>query len=157
MSEFKVGDKVYCPHFSTWILTLVQSEKSEYLLAIDLPSKLIDITKAGKIFDAQGMVSDIVHATPENHKSLEKLYGIEFEKPPTPPTSKEIIQAMLDRGCEYTPCWVSDRRKNPTATCPWAFIGSASNDGFTDECGTTWRYATPFDPETVDPITELPE
>lgn len=80
-TTFKAGDKVYCPYFNTWILTLIPNEKSPYLLALELPSKLIDITQAGKVFDAQGMVPDIVHATPENHALLEQLYGIDFEKP----------------------------------------------------------------------------
>ena len=83
--EFKAGDKVYYPHFGTNILTLVQNARSSSLLAFEQPNKLISITKDGKIWDAQGMVSGIVHATPENHELLEQLYGVEFEKPSVEP------------------------------------------------------------------------
>ena len=96
MKQFKASDKVYCPHFSTGILTLVQSEKSNNLLAFEHCNKLIDITKDGKIWDSQGLVADIFHATEEKCALLERLNGFDFEKPSILKSPKEIIQAMLN-------------------------------------------------------------
>ena len=155
--EFKVGDKVYYPHFGTNILTLVQHARSSSLLAFEQPNKLISITKDGKMWDAQGTVSGIVHATPENHALLEQLYGVEFEKPPVKPTSKGIVKAMLARGDKNVCCWVSQSDEYPTRSSHLAFIGSVDNDVFIDEYDAIWRFATPFNLHTGTEITELPE
>ena len=158
--EFKVGDKVYCPHFGTNVLTLVESASSNTLLAFEQPNKLIIITKDGKVWDAQGMVSGIVHATPENHELLEQLYGVEFEKPPVKPTSREIIQAMLDRGDKYICCWVSDDKQEPDHPCVYRLISAYEEDiasfPYRTNGGDHWKYATPFNPRTGEVITELP-
>ena len=155
--KFKVGDKVYCPPFGTNILTLVESASSNSFLSFAQPNKLITITKDGKMWDAQGMVSGIVHATPENHALLEQLYGVEFEKPSVKLTSREIIKAMLARGDKNVCCWVSQSDEYPTRSSHLAFIGSVDNDVFIDECDAIWRYATPFNLHTGTEITELPE
>lgn len=156
MSEFKAGDRVYCPHFSTNVLTLVQSEKSNNLLAFEQANRRIAITKGGKMWDAQGMVADIVHATPETHVLLERLYGVEFEAPPVKPTSREIIQAILDRGDSYATCWASGTHQNPDYSNAWVYIRSVYDDYYIDSRGTSWGYATPFDHTTGIEITELP-
>ena len=155
--KFKVGDKVYCPPFGTNILTLVESASSNSFLSFAQPNKLITITKDGKVWDAQGMVSGIVHATPENHALLEQLYGVEFEKPSVKLTSREIIKAMLARGDKNVCCWVSQSDEYPTRSSHLAFIGSVDNDVFIDECDAIWRYATPFNLHTGTELTELPE
>ena len=155
--KFKVGDKVYCPPFGTNILTLVESASSNSFLSFAQPNKLITITKDGKMWDAQGMVSGIVHATPENHALLEQLYGVEFEKPSVKLTSREIIKAMLARGDKNVCCWVSQSDEYPTRSSHLAFIGSVDNDVFIDECDAIWRYATPFNLHTGTELTELPE
>lgn len=159
MSEFKVGDRVYCPHFSTNVLTLVQSEKSNNLLAFEKANRRIAITKVGKMWDAQGMVADIVHATPETHALLERLYGVEFEVPPVKLTSREIIQAMLARGDKYVPCWVSDGIKEPDGNnLVRLVVNYREGVPYPYECsGSDWKYATPFDIRTGEEITELPE
>ena len=159
--EFKAGDKVYCPPFGTNILTLVESASSNSFLSFAQPNKLITITKDGKMWDAQGMVSGIVHATPENHALLEQLYGIEFEKPPVKTTSKEIIQAMLARGDMYVCCWVSDHKQEPGYPCMYHLISDYDGDAaifpYRTIRGDHWKYATPFNPTTGEEITELPE
>ena len=159
--KFKVGDKVYFPHFGTNILTFLQNARSSSLLAFEQPNKLISITKDGKIWDAQGMVSGIVHATPENHDLLEQLYGVEFEKPPVKPTSREIIKAMLARGDMYVCCWVSDHKQEPDHSCVYHLIsdydGDAASFPYLTSRGGGWKYATPFNPTTGETITELSE
>lgn len=101
MKEFKVGDKVYCPAKGTKIFTLLKSD-NEYL-----PLGIYEGNLVLKLLTSDGCElyekhSIIHHATHENQELPEKLYGVEFEKPPAPPTSKEIIQAMLARGEEIT-------------------------------------------------------
>lgn len=157
MKEFKVGDKVYFPYYGTDIFEVKPNEFNENLEKYPLMIGSKTFTIHGKIFD-QSCLQDIFHATPENHELLEKLYGLEFEKPPVKPTSKEIILAMLARGDKCVPCWASDHRENPGAESAWACIVGCS-DGcypFALSNGGGWKYATPFDPKTGEPITELP-
>ena len=47
------------------------------------------LTSDGKFRDGDKQPI-LFHATPENHKALEILYGVEFEQPPVKPTSKRI-------------------------------------------------------------------
>ena len=156
--KFKVGDKVYCPMYGTSILKVFRNTSG-----CNLDSHPLEIvvggddilTNDGKIIN--DVIPSIFHATPENHKALEQLYGVEFEKPPVKTTSKEIIQAMLARGDKPVACWVSNYDANPTIIYPWTFIVSVSDDGFIDEWGSTWKFATPYDPRTGKTITELPE
>ena len=160
IKEFKAGDKVYYPHFDTSVLTLVESARSSSFLAFEQPNKLIIITKNGKVWDEQGMVSGIVHATPETHELLEQLYGIEFEKPPTKPTSHEIIKAYLDRGDKNVCCWVSDYRQELSSNSTTREIHYIEDSGVTYYVatdGSAWFFATPIDPHTGTEITELPE
>lgn len=92
--KFKVGDKVYCPNLSTSILTLVDGVNG-YPIAIKYPNVTICFMTDGKISD-KNHISSLLHATPENHKLLEQLYGVEFGKPPAKPTPKEIIEAVTE-------------------------------------------------------------
>lgn len=152
MKQFKVGDKVYCPHFSTGILTLVQSEKSNNLLAFEHCNKLIDITKDGKIWDSQGLVADIFHATEENHALLERLYGIDFEQPSILKSPKEIIQAMLDsKKYKYGIfCYVSQvSYENAILECNSKFIWEINDEGFVKRHHTAgtqevYKFAVPI-------------
>ena len=97
--EFKVGDKVYCPMYSTSILTVSRNTSG-----CNLDSHPLEIVLGGDdILTNDGKFSDgdeqpiLFHATPENHKALEILYGDEFEKPPVKPTSKSISKGALLR------------------------------------------------------------
>lgn len=158
MNKFKVGDKVYCPYYGTDIFEVQPNEWDEDLDKYPLMVGARTFTVHGKNYDNRPL-QDIFHATPENHERLEKLYGVEFEKPPVKPTSKEIIQAMLARGDKYVCCWLSDFEQIPTVddTC-WCVVGY--KDGgypFIASNGSVWKYATPFDPRTGKEITEMPE
>lgn len=157
MREFKVGDLVYCTMHGNRIYTIhdkYDSMSEDCPLWVNDNSFMID----GR-FHANRPMPDLLHATPENHELLEKLYGVEFEKPPVKPTSKEIIQAMLERGDKCVPCWVSDCKENPGADSVLECIVGYSDDFYPFKLskGGSWKYATPFDPRTGKPITELPE
>lgn len=156
--EFKAGDKVYCPKLSRKVL--VPQETTEgfgyYPLTVSMNGTHYCFTSDGR-YSTLDEVPSFHHATPENHALLEQLYGVEFEKPPVEPSSREIIQTMLDRGCKYVTCWASHLREKPNYSNAWVFICSVSERFFTDGSGTSWQYATPFDPRTGKPITELPE
>ena len=161
MSKFKAGDLVYYPQLGHGIYRLQETGLDVWPLIIrrDYFSKK-RFRADGKIFGSD-KAATIFHATPEVHEQLERLYGVEFEKPSVKPTSLEIIQAMLNKGEKSVPCWVSDSNEQPNASCPWAYIKMIikQNDQilFVDEQGVKWKYATPFDPKTDQPITELPE
>lgn len=157
MNKFKVGDKVYCPYYGTDVFEVQPNEWDEDLDKYPLMVGAKTYTVEGKNFD-HSPLQDIFHATPENHELLEKLYGVEFERPPAKPTGKEIVKAMLARGDKVVLCWVSDTNKHPTSSNSIALITSVSETVtyVTEPDGTNWLYATPFDPRTLEPITELP-
>lgn len=164
MNKFKVGDRVYYPLVSTKVLTAEKDTSDGERYTINVWGTTF--TSEGKLYGLDGLdgLPALHHATPENHARLEKLYGVEFEASPLPsttPTSREIVQALLDKGNKYVPCWVSDRDKNPTHINMWVcicFVKDIKHDGcFLDANDDTWTYATPFSLETGQPITELPE
>lgn len=155
MSEFKVNDKVYFPCYGTGIFKVEANSYNENLDKYPLMIGARTFTVHGKNYDNR-LLQDIFHATPENHELLEKLYGVEFEKPPRQATGNEIVQALLDKGNKYVPCWVSDSDEHPTRENVWVFVQFANDELYLDDDGVRWKYATPFDPRTGEPITELP-
>ena len=151
MCKFKVGDKVYFPSESNKVLTVHENydDDPDYLIKVD-----------GFLLNTDGRYTDrnpvpsLIHATPENHKLLEQLYGVEFENPPVKPTSREIIQAMLELGDKLVPCMAADYDSDD-----WSFVLIESvwdDGGYTDGAGTLWDCAKPIDPRTGTEITELP-
>ena len=90
--KFKVGDKVY----------------------VGLTGKIAQVTGiidddvvsvANKNNEVRAWVSNICHATPENHALLSKLYPhIEFEQPPKPLSGDELVRAMLTKGIKNVLC-----------------------------------------------------
>lgn len=162
MSEFKVGDKVYLPALGA---AVYQVKENGVFDPMFYPLKAVDSSNdAVVVFAKNGRtrVGDgfpgVFHATPTNHELLEKLYGVEFEKPPVKPTSREIIHAMLDRGDKAVPCWVSDYEANPGPGERWILIRMTDRGTFVDKDDLyAWQYATPFDPRTGEAITEMPE
>lgn len=158
MKEFKVGDKVYFPGYGTGIFELEANSYNEDLEKYPFMIGAKTFTTHGETYE-RNFLQDIFHATPENHELLEKLYGVEFEKPPVKPTSLEIIRAMLARGDKYVPCWVSVSVEEPSfesISRMIYYIEHGEITYFIDDSGDEWKYATPFDPRTGEPITELP-
>lgn len=160
MSKFKVGDLVYYPYENQKIFKLEKINNSIYSLQIRTEDFDYRFSDDGFVASPYS-IPLIFHATPENHKALEQLYGVEFEKPPVKPTSKEIVKAMLARGDKYVCCWVSDNTQEPDHRCVCDLIldydGDAASFPYLTNKDESWKYATPFDPRTGEPITELPE
>ena len=154
--KFKVGDKVYCPMYSTSILTVFRNtarySSDSHPLEIVVGGDDI-LTNDGKIIN--DVIPSIFHATPENHKALEQLYGVEFEKPPVKPTSREIIKATLARGDKYVLCRATNCE---SYDCYFVLIERVFEDGgYSDSEGAIWDSAEPINPHTGEEITELPE
>lgn len=159
MNKFKAGDKVYCPHISTQVFQLHNRSGSlSYPLGItyydDGTERFISFTLDG--FESKYYKTpQLFHATPEMKAKLEDLYGIKLEKPPTKPTSREIIQAMLAQGDKYVLCRVTDYDSDD-----WYFVlieRVCEDGGYTDSERTHWDCANPINPRTGEEITELPE
>ena len=150
MSKFKAGDLVYYPPLGNGIYRLEETAFGMLTLRI-LKDDFLE-----ELFRADGKIRER-----ENQQLLEQARSLKLEDAPPKPTSSEIIQAMLNKGEKSVPCWVSDCNEQPNASCPWAYIKMIikQNDKilFMDERGVKWKYATPFDPKTDQPITELPE
>lgn len=118
----KVGDRVYCPRYTSRILKVVYSQSSPSKMAIEFGNKLIDTTKDGRFLENQGLVNDIFPATQEWHKRLSDLYlGVFFEQPPKRKEPKEIIKAMFGSNKWYLVNYVvygnlNQKPKNKTIT-----------------------------------------
>ena len=166
--EFKAGDPVYFPAKGTQVFQLEGYSGLYYPLAITFYDD--DGDKGLVTFTLEGFLSKthkaplLFHATPEMKAKLEALYGVEFETPPSKPTSREIIKAKLNKSTEPVPCWVSNVPDftQPNRTDVWAFIkevddGQFSKFPYLDATGNYWMHATPFDPRAVEAITELPK
>ena len=161
MSEFKVEDRVYLPILGA---AVYQVKENGFLDPVSFPLRAVNsnyamvcFTKNGRIRHGDGL-RGVFHATPENHALLEQLYGVEFEKPPVKPTSREIIQAMLARGDKYVCCWVSDDIEEPDENKAQKFVFVyREGEKYPYGCALgNWKYATPFDRRTGKPITEIP-
>lgn len=156
--EFKTGDKVYYPSKGTRVFTVSDSNSDSIL-----PIAIYEDQSLLCLFNRYGsrssdVLPSIFHATPENQEKLEALYGRKFEAPPVKPTSRDIIQALLNSGQKYVPCYVSSGIRAPNGGSYLDFIVCVHNDGrFYNKLGEGWKYATPFDPSTGEPITEMPE
>ena len=94
LNEFKVGDLVYYPSYSQAIYKLEGNPDmdSEFFpLAIKQQGHTtLLFTIAGKS-GLLNKIPSIFHATLENKKILDRLYGIEFEEP-----SKTLYQKMKE-------------------------------------------------------------
>ena len=163
MNKFKVGDKVYYPSQGTQIFQLESSRSLEYPVGIayyaDGYNRFDTFTPKG-IEYRKHKTPQIFHATAEEKAKLEAFYGVEFEAPPVKPTSHEIIQAKLDKGIKAVPCWVSNTNQQPTSRENyWAFIKKVTggHTPYVDKDGYGWIFATPFDPDKCEAITELPK
>ena len=161
MSKFKAGDWVYYPSRSNSVYKVTSvEENTEYPVHVLIESNYTTtFTKDGKEF-INDTVAKIFPATEENHKLLERLYGMKFETPPSISIPKQIIQDLLNKGELFVPCWVSDDDDEcPTRDNMWVFIHGVGDSAypFNDTEGSYWKYATPFDIRTGLAITELPE
>lgn len=155
MNKFKVGDKVYFPIRSHRVLTVEGYYGDE---AYPILVGGYTFTREGKYRMSDGLPA-IFHATPENHKLLESLYGAEFETPSVKPSSQDIVLAMLAKGHRYVPCRVSNELKKPNeGFYALDFIVGVTSDGrFYNHLGRSWKHAVPIDKDTGEIMEELPE
>lgn len=160
MNKFKDGDRVYIPMLSTKVLVVtINAPWRKLPYPIDIFSTTFTID--GKIREKDKLPM-IFPASEENHALLEKLYGVKFEEPSTPPPSREIIRAMLERGDKNVLCWVGDTPEDATSGRLWRFITEYNEDSdypyVSERRGSvgSWVFAIPVDHRTEQPITELP-
>lgn len=93
----------------------------------------------------------------EVDKLVERKDNMELSDQPTKPSSKDIIRALLNSGQRYVPCYVSSDIEAPNDGSYLDFIICVKGDGrFYNQFGRGWKYATPFDLKTGQPITEMP-
>lgn len=166
---FQIGDKVYCPTFSTFVLTITNelTEDKEYPFLAIKPNNN-SVTEAfstdGRFYD-DDVVPSVFHATKENWERLSELYGMEFEKveletPSKEPTPQEIIEAMLEKGLPVWAC-VSDASEEDARKSighDFLRIANVSDDGscFWSTQNVKWLHAIPIDIEKMEEITKLP-
>lgn len=87
MNKFREGDKVYCPMAGTRVYTIHAGDFTLYPLRIVTAGKIPDGTNCF-YFTHDGTrrpspaTPVVFHATRENKKLLDKLYGVEFDAPP---------------------------------------------------------------------------
>lgn len=146
--NFKVGDKIYYPKVSDEILTVQERSHNKYPLFVELGYKFSSFTTFGKHITDDSNPS-VFPATQEWYDKLVQIYP-NLEKPPARKDPKEIIQAMLDNGWGYVPCWVSNVNGNPNKNSRLEIILEIRDgDDYPLRADiTAWRYAVPFDPRT---------
>lgn len=166
---FKVGDKVYFPRLSKKLCVIGAGQEDDYVDEINGSKALAEMqSDLDFVYDQKtnswlwgekDCAPQLLHATPENHAMLSKLYPhIEFEQPPKELKGSDLCRAMLEKGWKYVPCYVHDGSddeainrkhyvsvKNETPRSGYNFSGTGAND---------WKYAVPIDPRTGEPLTQ---
>lgn len=90
--KFKVGDKVYTGIDED--IKVIKQVKEKFVVAPSIP-----------FLDTHYPISEVCHATSENHEMLCKLYPhIKFEQPPKPLSGDDIVKAMLKKGIKNVLC-----------------------------------------------------
>lgn len=137
VTEFEVGDKVYCS-----LLDCIETVK--------------EVINDRILFSVNGeymSISTCCYATQENYEMLCKLYPHNhFEKPLIVLKGSDLCRAMLERGDKYVPCYVSDvsEEEAEEGQCE-EFVTSFKNGEFISNYD--WQYAIPFDPRTGEVLT----
>lgn len=147
MSEFKVGDLVYCPLLGEKIIRIEHAKDCPKPLVVknNYVAWFLDCTGNPNYAYNSGMPF-IFHATRENYELLSKLYpNVEFEPPRKKP--KEIIKAMLESGQECVPCYTSETEKVLKSSYKKELIVGIKNNYFVSWAGGN-KFAVPFDPKT---------
>ena len=136
VTEFEVGDKVYC-NLLGCIETVEAVINDETLLSVN-----------GRYM----FVSTCCQATQENYEMLCKLFPhINFEKPPAVLKGSALARARIKKG-EYVICYVSNDGENK-ATKKAVVTGINNAGQFTTDFGL-FNNATPFDSHTGRPLAE---
>ena len=78
---------------------------------------------------------------------------------PDVPANYALIKKLLKHHPEGVECWVSDYMEIPDEFAVKTIIHRVEYKDypFIDEDGVSWKYATPYDPETGKPISDIPE
>lgn len=156
MKEFKVGDKVYCPTLGKGIIYTLDTSLGgdEFIIRTDNGSYCC-VNKNGRLLNSD-LLPCIFHATVENHRQLEALYGVEFEVPKRLLKGSELCRHLL-KTRTHVFCRVSNLSDeealmdNARIRCIEA---SRREVGFTfevgDVTGATYNYAVPINPDTLE-------
>ena len=158
MSTFKPGDKVYCPLYGSEIFVLEKSFLSDYDVVLFSKHRgNVAFTNDGKYFEACG-IPILFHATVENHKLLEALYGVPFEKPKRKLKGSALCKHLL-KTRTHVFCRVSnlsDEEASATNARIRCIVACRREVGFTFEVGdstcATYNYAVPINPDTLEPL-----
>lgn len=152
---FKHGDKVYCPTLGQEIYTVKLTNVYENPLAVNgkYPVFIQEDGRQGFYAALQA----VFHATPENHKLLEELYKVEFEKPKRVLKGSELCKYLLKKTKHHVFCFVSntcdaDAISYEAVRCitsydPYKDYSFSVLDG---SCGHAYDYAVPINPETLE-------
>lgn len=141
--KFQVGDPVYWGLKSR--IFKVYRLMTTNVLEVELDGCVTSVHK-----------DELCPATLENYGKLCSLFEcIDFEAPPKPLSGSDLARAMLDKGWNCVPCYISDESDydaDNNAFC--ALIGKF--DKCFKELATNYEheYAVPFDPRTGEPLTE---
>lgn len=113
--KFKVGDPVYFPRLSNKLCVIGEGQEDDYVDEVNGSKALaemqsdLDFVYDQKtnswLWDEKDCAPQLLHATPESHALLSKLYPhIEFEQPPQPLSGDALVKAMLTKGIKNVLC-----------------------------------------------------
>lgn len=164
--KFKVGDKVYFPRLSNKLCVIDQGQEDDYVDEVNGSKALAEMqsdldfvydqkTKSW-LWNEKDCAPQLLHATPENHALLSKLYPhIEFEQPPKQLTGSDLARAMLERGDRRIYGYASDNSDNDPHGYECVVRDYDVNSGFgVIMSNARYEFFNPCDPRTGEPLTK---
>jgi hypothetical protein len=138
---FKAGDKVYCPLKGTGIYRVMRGDEPYH------PLYLADLSYR---FTVEGVAKEsglpqFFHATQENQKMLEQLYGFVFVD--APKTGSDLTRQMFNESSKPILCYVSDTSDYQAVqnNRPVLVIGLTVGGGFIIHSKDVCNYAVPYE------------
>lgn len=147
--KFNIGDKVYCPTIGNGIYKVKDlGINHDDVLVISVGDKQHIPFNDNGVSTITKMIV-VFHATEENHALLERLYGIEFEKPIVPKKPRDIMFKMFKYGYKL----INYRIQNKTGTKPKYKIASSNKFQLVFEIDSYFERYSFCNIEIIDPKT----
>lgn len=141
IAMFRAGDVVYRPMSGTSTFTVKDNEKTHFKYPLRVGGRTY--TTDG-FFTTDEKQPQLFHATPENQKALEQLYGCGFDYPPRPLTNSQIVLNILQTTKQFAVCQVSNTTQaHADADTAYLVVIEAyrpESEEFVDSQDNTWDY-----------------
>jgi hypothetical protein len=141
MAVFKAGDQVYCLLKGRGVYRVMRGDQAYY------PLRLADLSYS---FSEAGVAKELglpqfFHATQENQKMLEQLYGFVFVD--APKAGSDLTRQMFNESSTPILCYVSDAGDDAAMQNNRLALvtGFAVGGRFISHKKIPWNYAVPYE------------